>query len=416
MRSNQLAVSVSNLTKSYRLFGHPGDRIKEFLSLGLKQYHRKFTALQGVSFDIKKGEAIGIVGCNGSGKSTLLQLLCGILKPTTGSVQINGRISALLELGAGFNPEFTGRENVYFQGALMGVTKAQVDERFDDIAAFADIGKFIDLPVRTYSSGMFVRLAFASMIHADADILIIDEALAVGDEAFQRKCFNRLSEYLGGGSKTLIFVSHNLVQVDRVCTRTIWINNGHLVENGPTADVCSAYQRYLDRQVLSGYQSAGLPLAKVVDSGEVAVLGISLLHDGSDMPVSELEMHSAARIVVDFRCAAPLEAVEIVVGFHTTDMTFIAASSTDRRFPIVCLSPGEHKIECRFPIVSMLPGVYQVRLAFYDQYRRGMWVANRLCGFRVIPAGGVNFMHNPLGLVDMPSEWSLSTAEEGGAV
>ena len=161
-----VVISARNLSKAYRLFGHPGDRIRQFLSLGLRQYHREFAALKGVSFDIKRGETVGIIGRNGSGKSTLLQMICGILKPTAGSIEVSGRISALLELGAGFNPEFTGRENVYFQGALMGFTKAQMDARFDEIAAFADIGEFIDQPVRTYSSGMFVRLAFAAMIHA----------------------------------------------------------------------------------------------------------------------------------------------------------------------------------------------------------------------------------------------------------
>jgi len=156
--------------------------------MGFRQYHREFTALKDVSFDIKKGEAVGVIGRNGSGKSTLLQVICGILKPTQGSIQINGRISALLELGAGFNPEFTGRENIYFQGAVMGFTKAKMDERFNEIASFADIGEFMDQPVRTYSSGMFVRLAFAVAISVDPDILVVDEALAVGDGKFQLKC------------------------------------------------------------------------------------------------------------------------------------------------------------------------------------------------------------------------------------
>ena len=209
MSSDDIAISVRNLTKSYRLFGHPGDRIKQFFSLGLKQYHREFTALKDVSFDIKKGETVGIIGRNGSGKSTLLQLICGILKPTTGTVQVNGRVSALLELGAGFNPEFTGRENVYFQGALMGFTEAQMDERFDEIAAFADIGEFIDQPVRTYSSGMFVRLAFAVAIHVDPDILVVDEALAVGDMAFQRKCFAQIDRLRAAGC-TIALVTHDM--------------------------------------------------------------------------------------------------------------------------------------------------------------------------------------------------------------
>lgn len=255
MPSEDIVISVKNLTKTYRLFDHPGDRIKQFLSLGFKQYHRGFTALNDVSFDIKKGETIGIIGRNGSGKSTLLQLICGILKPTSGTVTVNGRISALLELGAGFNPEFTGRENVYFQGALMGFTKEQMDERFDEIASFADIGEFIDQPVRTYSSGMFVRLAFSVSINTDPEVLILDEALGVGDIAFQRKCFHRLERFIARGG-TSLFVSHNLEDIRRQCTRTLMITEGQLTEDGPSKSVTEAYEKYL-----FGYPAATTLLA-----------------------------------------------------------------------------------------------------------------------------------------------------------
>ena len=224
MPSDNIAISVRNLSKSYRLFKHPGDRIKQFFSLGIRQYHREFSAMEDVSFDICKGETVGIIGRNGSGKSTLLQLICGILKPSSGSVLVNGRVSALLELGAGFNPEFTGRENVYFHGALMGFSKAQMDERFDEIAAFADIGEFIDQPVRTYSSGMFVRLAFSAAISVDPDILVIDEALAVGDAKFQGRCFDRISAIRNRGG-TILVVTHALEQVAHFCDRAILIRS-----------------------------------------------------------------------------------------------------------------------------------------------------------------------------------------------
>lgn len=234
-------ISVRNLTKTYRLFGHPGDRIKQFLSLGLKQYHRKFTALKDVSFDIKKGETVGIIGRNGSGKSTLLQLICGILKPTSGTVQVNGRVSALLELGAGFNPEFTGRENVYFQGALMGFTKAQMDEKFDGIAAFSDIGEFIEQPVRVYSSGMYVRLAFATAIHTDPDLLIVDEALAVGDAAFQHKCYRKVAALREVGC-SIVLVSHDLRQVARMFNRVILLDKGRIADQGEPLTVLKTYR------------------------------------------------------------------------------------------------------------------------------------------------------------------------------
>lgn len=246
MPSDNIAISVRNLTKSYRLFGHPGDRIKQFFSLGLKQYYREFTALKGVSFDIKKGETVGIIGRNGSGKSTLLQLICGILKPSSGSVLVNGRVSALLELGAGFNPEFTGRENIYFQGALMGFTQPQMDERFEDIAAFADIGEFIDQPVRTYSSGMFVRLAFAVAVHVEPDILVVDEALGVGDAEFQERSISRMKALKETGA-TILFVSHSIPVVRNFCQHALWLDTGKDRQIGPAADVCHAYLTEIDR-------------------------------------------------------------------------------------------------------------------------------------------------------------------------
>ena len=191
-----IAISVQNLSKCFQIYDNPRDRLKQFVLPRMqrepKQYFREFWALKDVSFEIKKGETVGIVGRNGSGKSTLLQLICGTLNPTGGSVQTNGRIAALLELGSGFNPEFTGRENVYMNAAVLGLSKSEVDARFDDIAAFAEIGQFIEQPVKTYSSGMTVRLAFSIAINVDPEILIVDEALSVGDELFQRKCFSRI--------------------------------------------------------------------------------------------------------------------------------------------------------------------------------------------------------------------------------
>ena len=244
MPSDEIAISVKNLTKKYRIFGHPGDRIKQALTFGQVRFHREFTALQDVSFEIKKGETVGIIGRNGSGKSTLLQLICGILKPTSGTVKVNGRISALLELGAGFNPEFTGRENVYFQSAVMGFTKAEMDARFDDIAAFADIGEFIDQPVRTYSSGMFVRLAFATAIAVEPDMLIVDEALSVGDMAFQAKCLRKISELQGNGV-TILLVTHNIDQVTSHCDRGLLIDRGRLHLDGSAKECIFAYKQLL---------------------------------------------------------------------------------------------------------------------------------------------------------------------------
>jgi lipopolysaccharide transport system ATP-binding protein len=246
---SDVAISVKNLTKTYRIFGHPGDRIKQALTLGKVNFHREFTALRDVSLEIKKGETVGLVGRNGSGKSTLLQLVCGILKPTSGSAQVNGRVSALLELGAGFNHEFTGRENVYFYGALIGFTQAEMDARFDDIVTFADIGDFIDQPVRTYSSGMYLRLAFSVAIHVAPDILVIDEALAVGDESFQSKCYAKLTGLRKQGV-TILLVSHSPQLILQLCDRAILLEVGSVIAFGePKAVVHRYHARVLNENL-----------------------------------------------------------------------------------------------------------------------------------------------------------------------
>jgi lipopolysaccharide transport system ATP-binding protein len=287
---SDVVISVSRLTKAYRIFGHPGDRIKQALAFGRVRLHREFTALQDVSFDIKKGETVGIIGRNGSGKSTLLQLICGILKPTMGSVKVNGRIAALLELGAGFNPEFTGRENVYFLGAVMGFSKAEMDKRFEDICAFADIGDFINQPVRTYSSGMYVRLAFAVQILSEPDILIIDEALSVGDFFFQQKCLSRIRTLCENGV-TLLFVSHDTSTVRDFCNRAIFLREGHVEYVGETQ---LALRRYFSEKGLgANIASFSEEKGEVSESQEIE----AILRDSVWTAPTRVPGNNAARLI-----------------------------------------------------------------------------------------------------------------------
>ncbi len=240
-----IVISVKNLTKTYKLYTSHADRVKETFNPFRKKYHRPFNALTNVSFNVKRGEVLGIIGQNGSGKSTLLQIICGILQPTSGSVEINGRISALLELGAGFNPEFTGRQNIYMNCAILGLTREEIDIRFDDIVGFADIGDFIGQPVKTYSSGMYVRLAFSIVISVDPDILIIDEALSVGDHEFQQKCVNRMMEFREAG-KTIVFCSHSMYLINDLCAKAVWLCKGRARSHGKTSKVISEYMAYLE--------------------------------------------------------------------------------------------------------------------------------------------------------------------------
>lgn len=238
--SPDIAISVRNLSKKYKLYDTPQHRLKEALHPFRKRYHREFWALKDVSFEVRKGETIGIIGKNGSGKSTLLQIICGVLEPSQGEAQVSGRISALLELGAGFNPEFTGRENVYLNGAIKGFTKEQMDERFDAIAGFADIGDFIDQPVKTYSSGMYVRLAFSAAINVDPEILVVDEALSVGDMFFQAKCMKKMKQLMEKGCTTL-FVSHDTGAVKSLCSRAVYLDVGAVKLLGDSGEVCDVY-------------------------------------------------------------------------------------------------------------------------------------------------------------------------------
>ena len=236
------AIRVRDLGKVYRLYDKPHHRLMQSLWGERKRYYREFASLHGVSFELERGQTLGIIGRNGAGKSTLLQIICGTLAPTSGGVEVRGRVAALLELGTGFNPDFSGRENIHVNAAILGLTPAQIAQRIDDIIAFADIGEFIDQPVKTYSSGMYVRLAFAVVVHVDPDILVVDEALAVGDAMFQAKCMTRMRRMLDDGM-TLLFISHDISAVKALCKRTLWIDHGKIRAYGDTAEVTRAYDQ-----------------------------------------------------------------------------------------------------------------------------------------------------------------------------
>ena len=243
--SSDNAIRVEDLTKVYRIYDKPHHRLLQAIAPGpSERWFREFSAIKGMDLAIARGETVGIVGRNGSGKSTLLQLICGTLTPTRGRVVVDGRIAALLELGAGFNPEFTGRENVYLYATVLGMSRAETDARFADIAKFADIGSFMDQPVKNYSSGMYVRLAFAVAIHVEPDILVVDEALSVGDEAFQRKCFARIDAIRERGA-TILFVSHSASTIVELCDRAVLVDRGEMLAVGPPREVVASYQKLL---------------------------------------------------------------------------------------------------------------------------------------------------------------------------
>lgn len=241
---NQAVISLKGVSKYYKLYKQPKDRLKEALHPFKKEYHKKFYATKSLTLEIKKGEILGIVGKNGSGKSTLLKLITGVLKPDSGSIKVEGKVSALLELGSGFNPEFTGLDNIFFYGTILGLTKEQISAKLDDIITFADIGEFIHQPLKRYSSGMKSRLAFGVAVNIDPDILILDEILSVGDIHFKRKSYAKMEEFFQSG-KTIIYVSHSSGEVNRLCTRALFLKDGKIIMDGEPKEVTKYYEKYL---------------------------------------------------------------------------------------------------------------------------------------------------------------------------
>lgn len=362
--SSDIAIKVEGLNKRYEIYDQPTDRLIQFIlprlmvKLGRKpkDFFREYWAIKQISFEVKKGETVGIVGRNGSGKSTLLQLICGTLYPTSGKIETSGRIAALLELGAGFNPEFTGRDNVYTNAALFGLSKTQVDERFEAIAAFADIGEFMQQPVKSYSSGMVVRLAFAVIAHVDADILIIDEALAVGDAFFTQKCMRFLREFMIKG--TVLFVSHDTHAIRDLCNRAIWIEKGQILQEGTPKEVSELYlQAFYEAQQGAG-SAIKLKLDKILETDTPAIDQRSELINNSnlrnDLQVFRFDPQSAsfgkggAQIVNVSLLNQEGKSLAWIVGGERVTVRIAVQSNKDLCSPIVGFSVKDRKGQVLF--------------------------------------------------------------------
>ncbi len=277
------ALAVSGLGKIYKIYNRPMDRIKELYSVRGRKYHLEFTALENIAFEVFRGETIGIIGPNGSGKSTLLEIIAGTLSATSGTVTRQGTVSALLELGAGFNPRFTGRENVYLNASILGIPKHSLEAKLDELFQFADIGEFIDHPVSTYSSGMYVRLAFATAVSSDPDILIVDEALAVGDIRFQRKCYRRFQEMQASG-KTILFVSHSVELIQNHCSRAIFLNLGNIEAIGEPRVVVQAYLEHLfGSEIQQSREVDNSEVARAVDDRDTTTSSSRVVSESSGL-------------------------------------------------------------------------------------------------------------------------------------
>lgn len=360
MSNKEVVIAIRDVVKSFRLFASPRERLLTALHPLRKKPAREFRALQGLSLEIHKGEIVGILGRNGSGKSTLLQIVCGIIQPTHGQVLVKGRVSALLELGAGFNPEFSGRENVILNGAIMGFSREEMLRRLPQISAFADIGEFLDRPVKTYSSGMFVRLAFAAAIHVDPDILIVDEALSVGDASFQHRCYQKIREFMAAG-KTILVVSHATDMLLRICDRGVVIDGGALRHVGPIAEAVTHYHALLfgsqlaapdiaptpkndrdkvnvsthERTILSNDSTERVteratynPHETRLGSGLVKLVDYEIVADGTIDPPA-IPAHADVELIVKLHFGVALERVSFGFALVSLDGSYVAGTNSD---------------------------------------------------------------------------------------
>ena len=395
------AVAFDSVSKSYPVYDSPGDRLKELLTFGRLTRHRDFWALRDVSFEVHKGETFCIVGENGSGKSTLLQIVAGILRPSSGSSTVTGRVSALLELGAGFSPEFSGRDNVYLNGSILGLSRKEIDRRYPDIAAFAEIGEFIDQPVKTYSSGMLVRLAFAVAIHVDPEVLLVDEALAVGDIYFRHRCMRKVHELRSRGV-TILFVSHAVADVKAVGDRALWLDAGRVIDIGSTEHVVSRYlaamtakdSRYLTRKHDEPFRSAQLVQASEIvasipnvdhrhGDGRAEVMGIAILDaEGNALHLIE----PATRIVVRISVRAKADLAFPNVGFmmrNQLGIDFAGTNTTREDTELPPMQTGDvYTVDFHLDLPELYPGSFSFSPAIadgpLDGYRVADWIDNAI--------------------------------------
>ncbi len=356
-------IEVEHLTKEYRLGQIQGLKTA-FLNAGRRllghptEERLPFKALDDVSFSIEQGEVVGIIGHNGAGKSTLLKMLAGITTPTSGSVKVDGRIAPLIEVGAGFVPDFTGRENVYLNGSILGLSKKEIDRKFDEIVDFAEMSQFIDTPVKRYSSGMQVKLAFAVATSIESEILIVDEVLAVGDLAFQRKCFDRMEDLIKRQEKTVLLVSHNIRQVERLCSRVILMNHGRTMMDGTPKAVCNVFYEESDRQIAIQKTGPG----RLQTTGEAEIIDIYCTRfDGTR--TDAIEFGQPIRIVAKIEATKPLISPLFVVGIHTTDFIYLTTTTSSDNYRHMTLPPGPHEIALNIDRFPLLPNVYSIRLS-----------------------------------------------------
>ena len=355
-------IEVRDLSKVYHLYNKPSDRIRETFSIRKKKYSKEHYALKNINLKINKGESIGIVETNGSGKSTLLKLVTGVVTPTTGTIKTDGKIAALLELGAGFNPEYTGIENIYLNGTMMGYTEEEMKKRVPDIIEFADIGEFINQPVKSYSSGMFARLAFAVSINVEPDILIVDEALSVGDTRFQVKCIDKMRELQESGT-TILFVTHAIEQIKRFCTRAIWIKNGELIEDGEASQVVDLYDNFMkygEKKIEKVNNEDEFRLPE--NSDYLAVIQKVSINKNMFKTFEKLEVEVTYDVYDNH-----MEDLQVGVAFYSLDRKiYVFGPNTNLDKISVPQKQGRHVVKYIVPELMLMGGDYTVDVGIFN--------------------------------------------------
>jgi ABC-type polysaccharide/polyol phosphate transport system ATPase subunit len=402
-------IEVKHLTKEYDLGAVTGikDSLRHTLAKiqGKDTWQReRFKALDDVNFTIEEGEVVGIIGHNGAGKSTLLKHLANITKPTNGEVIIRGSIAPLIEVGAGVNPELTGRENIFLNGAILGIPKKVIQSKLDEIIDFSELEQFIDTPVKRYSSGMTVKLGFSIATSLDADILIIDEVLAVGDLAFQRKCFDKMEHMINHQGKTVLLVSHNIRQVERLCSRVIMIDNGKILADGNSTKVCNLFFNQSNEQIKANVKnSASKNLNKTEDLDFKSVEIFNNKHDSTD----SIECLSKMNIEISFNALKPLKNICFLIGIHTPDFVFLTATnSIDETHDYL---PGEHRVAMTINSMALLPGVYSIRVWIGTPEGKVSFDADNLKSFTITSEDHLLTRQQEMGLFHLDANWQFES-------
>lgn len=376
-----IVIKVQNISKVYKMYNKPVDRLKESINLFGRMYHKEFYAIKDLSFDVKKGETIGIIGKNGSGKSTLLKIITGVLTPTTGTLTVNGKVSALLELGAGFNPELTGIENIYLHGTILGYKKQEIDERLDAILSFADIGEFINQPVKTYSSGMFVRLAFAVAINVEPDILIVDEALSVGDMRFQKKCLEKIDNIRESG-KTIIFCSHDMHAVSELCEKVLWLKNGVMEDIGYPNRVIASFISMMTEteskiKVKSDSNFNKNPNYFIRNSEEVEIISVKLF-DKDDNEKNVFFTGDKLVFDITYNAIFGIQDPNYSVIIFRNDKVPVGICKTnfDKNLPSRGFVKGISTFRCNLKNIQLNKGNYTFGISIWDKAKRIIFANN----------------------------------------